>query len=98
MRTFPILLGHTREEKRSNAGCPKSVPWSLVVPHEKQALRNHGGQSLEKLAHRGGLSPRELCLVLMGRPLFPDFNEVSGEEAVEYILKRVAAHDCGSGD
>ena len=89
---FPILRGYTRQEKEREARCPRSIPWSLVAPHEEQAKRNHG-QSLEKLASRGGLSPRELCLVLMNRPLFPDFGKVSDEEAIEYILERLVEHE-----
>ena len=41
---FPIL--------KSNG---VTIPWKSIAPHEKQALINHG-QSLEKLASRGGLS------------------------------------------
>jgi hypothetical protein len=45
----------------------KSVPWSLVGPHEKQALANHG-QTLARLAERGGLDVTELAAVLEDRP------------------------------
>jgi hypothetical protein len=43
-----------------------SVPWSIVSPHEAQALRNHG-QSLDRLNERGGVSIRELWAILNGR-------------------------------
>lgn len=68
MRTsFPILL--TLRERRHSAAldCPPSVPWRLVEPHEDQALKNHNGQSLARLAERGGLGPDELVAVLEDR-------------------------------
>jgi hypothetical protein len=43
------------------------VPWNVIAPHEPQAMRNHGGQSLERLAQRGGLGPCEALAVLEDR-------------------------------
>jgi len=37
----------------------KSIPMQLLVPYEKQALRNHG-QSLQRLAERGGMAACEI--------------------------------------
>ena len=62
-KQFPIILPFS---KRLDKG-PRSVPWALVAPHEAQALKNHGGQSLERLAERGGLSLDELVAVLEDR-------------------------------
>ncbi len=45
----------------------KGIPWSMIAPGERQAWRNHDGQSLEKLAGRHGLSPCEAVAVLEGR-------------------------------
>lgn len=58
-RQFPIL------------GDPdvKSVPWRIVEPHRKQAMANHG-QTLERLAERGGLSLMELVAVMAGENPF----------------------------
>ena len=42
----------------------RSMPWEIVQPHEAQALRNHCGQSLLRLAERGGLEAREMVAVL----------------------------------
>lgn len=53
IREFPVLPGHG----------VRAVPWAMVLPHRAAAGRNHG-QTLERLADRGGLSPRELLLVL----------------------------------
>jgi len=57
---FPILWP-------TNSGAPASIPWSVIAPHEKQALKNHGGQSLKRLAERGGLSPCKAVAVLEDR-------------------------------
>ncbi len=42
------------------------IPFSILVPHEKQAISNHG-QSLERLASRGGLAACEAIDILQGR-------------------------------
>lgn len=52
MRTFPIL------ERGMH-----SVPWEVIEPHREQAQRNHG-QSLERLADRGGLGFFEFWCVM----------------------------------
>lgn len=53
-RQFPII---------NAKGIIRSVPWRLVEPHRARAESNHG-QSLEKLAHRGGLSWEELFAIM----------------------------------
>lgn len=40
------------------------IPLRILIPHEKQALTNHGGQSLLQLDMRGGLDPKEALHVL----------------------------------
>jgi hypothetical protein len=42
------------------------LPWSIIAPHEKQALENHG-QTLARLRERGGLSPCEAVAILEDR-------------------------------
>lgn len=44
------------------------IPWRLIAPHEERARRNHGGQTLQRLAERGGLGAAEACDVLMDLP------------------------------
>lgn len=55
-------------------GCPRSkgcgcnyqtlcIPWAAIAPHEQQAQKNHG-QTLARLAERGGLSWVEAFAVL----------------------------------
>jgi hypothetical protein len=64
-RRFPVLWQglppHIRALERLK--CPRSVPWELLAPHEKQAIKNHS-QDLETLASRGGLSPAEMVAIL----------------------------------
>ena len=61
---FPLQVNYP---EMRGVECPSSVPWEKVAPHEQQAKENHGGQSLERLADRCGLSPVELYLVMHGR-------------------------------
>jgi hypothetical protein len=42
------------------------IPFAMLVPHEAQALTNHG-QTLERLAQRGGLGHSEALDILEGR-------------------------------
>ena len=42
------------------------IPWAMIEPHESQAEINHG-QSLKRLAQRGGLNPYEAVHVLLDR-------------------------------
>lgn len=43
----------------------KSIPWEMIAPHERQAMKNHG-QSLDRLASRGGLAPSEVLAIMDG--------------------------------
>jgi hypothetical protein len=43
------------------------LPWEFVRGHDRQAQRNHGGQTLGRLSERGGLSADEVCAVLENR-------------------------------
>lgn len=42
------------------------IPFAMIAPHEEQAQRNHG-QTLNRLAERGGLSTGEAIAILEGR-------------------------------
>lgn len=42
------------------------IPWGLIAPHEAQAKSNHG-QTLDRLAERGGLSHTEAIDIIQGR-------------------------------
>ena len=49
-----------------NATLLSEIPFAMIAPHEAQAMRNHG-QSLERLAQRGGLAVAEALDVIEGR-------------------------------
>lgn len=47
-------------------GVPDAVAWGIIGPHEEQAMKNHG-QTLIRLAERGGLGPLEFRCVYEDR-------------------------------
>ncbi len=65
--TFPIMDPfHYRQARRNDPTLPApivSIPLAMIVPHERQARRNHN-QTLDRLAPRGGLSALEAVFVL----------------------------------
>jgi hypothetical protein len=72
---FPIMLpggGGTIRQDAADLRRAKvpfiviGVPWSLIAPHEAQAQINHG-QTLRRLAERGGLAASEVVAVLTDR-------------------------------
>lgn len=72
-RLFPIMAlsyrGDDDIRELRKAGTTQIVialPWSLLAPHERQAQANHG-QSLERLAQRGGLGLCEAVAILEDR-------------------------------
>ena len=94
-RTFPVLANES--ELRAWPGCPRSVPWSFIEPGRHQAAANPG-QTLERLAERGGLCPGEMRCALEGRKLWPHFNNLGedGNKArsladAEWLSKRLCA-------
>lgn len=50
------------------------IPYEVLIPHEKRAMENHGGQTLQRLAERGGLSWYEILCVLK------DVSDIKGLE------------------
>lgn len=68
------------EKKFPILGTNKSIDWNLIAPHEKQAMENHCGQTLEQLARRHGLSWYELLCVLLDKP----FTEVEYDKEKNY--------------
>lgn len=72
-RMMPIMsIGYRYDEqlRELRSGGVQSViiavPWAVMQPHEAQAQRNHG-QSLARLAERGGLSACEAVAILEDR-------------------------------
>lgn len=90
-RRFPVLWQGTHKDEVlwQERGCPRDVPWSFVAPHEARAFTNHG-QSLQRLAERGGLSPAELLCVLEDRHCVCR-SEQSDADATLALLERL--HD-----
>lgn len=72
------------------AGCPSSVPWSLLAPFEAQAMHNHD-QSLAKLNSRGGLSPAEMVAVIEGRN-GQWISENPDEKVVPLLVEHIRKH------
>jgi hypothetical protein len=79
---YPIHAGWVRENPSLNDRMP-SVPWVLLAPHEMQAERNHG-QTLERLAERGGLSPCEMIAIIDDQPL--DLSNMDEAAAVDRLI------------
>jgi|SRR5579859_868602 len=83
---YPILQGQTDEvyeARRNGTPYPRSVPWELVKDHEKQAQSNHS-QSLDRLAERGGLSPKELWCVVHDKKYYESRN-ITEAMAIEWL-------------
>jgi hypothetical protein len=62
MKKFPI-----HDWKRPE-WMPSEIPWEIVAPFERRAELNHG-QSLQRLAERGGLCAEELFCLLNNESL-----------------------------
>ncbi len=75
---FPILT-----QARGGIGI-NTVPWMFVATASARIERNHGGQSLMKLASRGGLAWGELLCGLQDAPLSmpPNWTEIDQARAV----------------
>lgn len=87
-KRFPILLG-PKQERESDY--PTSVPWVRVEDCRWRAEKNHCGQTLERLAERGGLSPAELWCAAHDKPLFGhSYFETEHAPEVKAWLIRVA--------
>jgi len=76
---------------------PKYVPWAFMRPHDQQARRNHGGQTLARLAERGGLSVKEALAVVLGREWNREIEIMPREQAVEQFLAILEAWQKSQG-
>jgi len=87
-RQFPVLYGYTL---KGLDWMPKSIPWSEAEKFREQAHTNHG-QTLERLAERGGLAPEEILDAYNGMRL--NFGKQSAEyhlEAFALVVKLAAS-------
>lgn len=85
LERFPLLTDH--DERRRYPHWPVSVPWDLIAPHEAQAMRNHGNQTLRRLAQRGGLDPVEMYAVLTDQYL--DHNFLAAHPDPDEVMKKI---------
>lgn len=85
---FPILLRHklARDTKPIERELPNYVPWAMLETHGRQAISNHG-QTLRRLAARGGLSPCEMIAVLEDRPWSNMTDHEAAAKLIELINK-----------
>lgn len=64
------------------------IPYEVLITHEKIAMDNHGGQTLQILADRGGLSWYEiLCVLEHVRNIEDVKNEDCKRKVWKHILK-----------
>jgi hypothetical protein len=81
---FPI------QWQRYNARAPgvrSRIPWEVIAPHEQQANRNHGGQTLARLAERGGLSPAEAISVIEDHEFSPLSDDAADDRLEELVAE-----------
>jgi hypothetical protein len=89
---FPILstyeIGRKSVEVSKSGGYAVviALPWAMMTPHENQAQANHG-QSLRRLAERGGLGWCEAVAVLENRP----WKQMSNGAANARLLELLSA-------
>lgn len=76
------------EKKFPILGTNESIDWNLIAPHEKQAMENHCGQTLEQLARRHGLSWYELLCVMADKKLLVDI-KYDKEKDYEKLCRQV---------
>jgi hypothetical protein len=71
---FPILMNQKEWDNTDikKLYIPKTIPIGFVSQFEKQIYKNHG-QTIERLAERGGLHPTELCAAMYGMDLYTYF-------------------------
>ena len=70
-----------------------SIPWTVIAPHEGQALINHG-QDLETLNRRGGLGWTEMLAVLTDRRHRELDKCIDEHKARELVEKLVVKNVC----
>ena len=84
-RRFPVLNQQSfRLSERKTM--PRSVPWAFVEQFRHQAEQNHG-QSLERLAERGGLAPEEMWIAAHGHRLFRV--KVDEQAAIDWLYEAI---------
>lgn len=88
MPTKELMMPVHPEDRRNVKGCPESVPMGLL--NEAQAYSNHG-QTLKRLAERGGLSIREMLAVINRRP-YNSLERLSDDQALAQLNAALTAY------
>lgn len=86
MKEFPIMTKKGKEY----------IPYDIIKPHEEQALKNHCGQTLDRLAARGGLSWAEAYAVLTDSK-FPYGDQYISDEFYEKKVKEIVSNATVAG-
>ena len=87
-RRFPIML--MADPWHELPVQENAIPWEIIASHEAQAHRNHG-QTLQRLAERGGLSPCEAVAIIEDkdyRTRWP-YNIMSAEQMVKHNTEAI---------
>jgi hypothetical protein len=64
----------------------RDIPWAMLEPHDEQAKRNHGGQNLQVLRRRHGISACEALAILDDR----EWRSIPTKAAHDELERRIA--------
>lgn len=88
---FPILKARyahtTAAERAALAGLPDTLPWEMVEAYADRARKNHG-QTVERLAERGGLCVIELACLFNDKTL-RFCQDLTFERAVAIVQQQI---------
>lgn len=82
MKTYPIIIGNSQ---RKNYTGLREVPWNFVETARTRIESNHG-QTLERLAQRGGLDWCELLYGLENKKLDFTITKINVQECMDKVL------------
>lgn len=95
-RRFPILKArHAHKDKADRElldSLPDTLPWEMLEMVRERVFDNHG-QSLKRLAERGGLSVIELACAFSGQRL-RFARELTMERAVAIVQQQIDDWGC----
>jgi hypothetical protein len=69
-----------------------SIPWEMMLPHEKQSQVNHC-QSLKRISERGGFGRCEAIAVLEDRKWTPMSPEDSDKKLKQMVADWIKQHE-----
>ena len=65
------------------------IPHEVLIPHEKRAIENHG-QTLKRLAERGGLCWMEILFILEDKPFScKEYDKLSNDAVKNKVWRHV---------